>query len=268
MNDHLDTIKADLQRRAAALERQRRAIGMVDQLLRDLTALDIEHSIAVDKGGSAITLCILAPGIADPQKALPPPAAESDAPPPPERPASPPAAAPVEKIDIPQAPKAKARSALRWTEEEDERAIQLTLEGKTAREVAAALGRPLSGTKYRIGQNLRARIEARRGQPAPAAPVTASAPTSAAAPCDASLSPSDRSVEARLNALGYVKPWDSTLDLEMVELLISGTKAAHAAEILEIPKHQVINRWHRLCPDPTFENQKRLITALRRRAAA
>ena len=97
--------------------------------------------------------------------------------------------------------------------------------------------------------------------------TTAPVPRGSAPAFDDSGRPGpDRAIEAHLNALGHVAPWDAALDAEMFELLTGGTKAAEAAGILEIHRDDVIARFRVLVIDDTIDTQARTLRILKARA--
>lgn len=149
-----------------------------------------------------------------------------------------------------------------WSVLEIEAAKHILRADGSERDVAVKVGRELNAVSVACKKFRReiAREDAERMTKAE--PVTKSPPV----PVSKDVPFEERQVEAHLNSLGYVEPWDPDLDLEMAVLIASGTKAAHVADIFELTKTQVIDRWKHLCPVVTIENQKRLLSALRRRA--
>lgn len=176
-------------------------------------------------------------------------------------------------------PERKPGRAPLWTEEDDRRAIEMAVAGARAQEIAAALGRPASGTAFRLSRILKARIEAAKaaakGAPEPeraehedgaavdaprdARPHAAVADGSAAAAPSAaagSMSPAPafdpgrpawwKAAEANLNALGWRPPFTGLVDLQLVEELQRGAKIDVLAADMLIDAVSLKNRWRAL----------------------
>jgi hypothetical protein len=195
------------------------------------------------------------------------------------------------KADKPQKPEPKPHGVRgdMWTKDEDERAIAMVQAGKSAHQIADALGRPFSGTQYRLRNKLKhayAGKVAASPKPAPQAMVENPAPVAVVAhvavtppppPID-TVQPDQpawaRAIHAGLNALGYAGFWTAQLDHEFIEGLGRGKFADVRAE-LEIDRKDALDRWDKLQataknPDGGFttECQARLTTVLRDRAAS
>lgn len=176
----------------------------------------------------------------------------------------------------------------RWTAAEDAKAIRLASAGQKSRDIAAALGRPAEGTRFRLSNVLKPAIDAGRraaghrvplpqgpgakAEPAPAPPPAKAEPT-AAVP-DMSRPGWWRAATAALNALGYKAPFDTLVDLALTEGLLKGIKIDMLAADLRIDAPALKNRW-RLLVDcvgthdgnhPTLEEQRHLLDILRHRA--
>jgi len=195
----------------------------------------------------------------------------------------------------------RRKKAPRWSDKEIATAKRLLREGAGPKEISRAVGRSYQATSFKL-RSLRKEVaeedaggaEARPAEPGPqvppagVSPATPKAPEAAAsgrqgapvlAATDAPMSDRQvetvqpaggllarRMIERRLDKLGYAAGWDPDLDLEMVELLLGGTKAQDVAIILEMTRDQVVKRFQDLCPDPTIDKQEKLLGVLRARA--
>jgi hypothetical protein len=183
-----------------------------------------------------------------------------------------------------------------WTDDQDNRAKALRRAGKTHPQIAAALGRPVQGVKFRFSQKLNAEMSAEDApkpsdseQPAPQvaaepdAPPPASGPdgdgeAGSLAPAAAAPAPAFdpaaplwfRQIDAVLRAIGYKAPFSPGIDLEFVERLCKGEKLAIIAADLGIDAARLKDRWVALIPDPrpTIGEQQRVLEVLRHRAEA
>lgn len=176
-----------------------------------------------------------------------------------------------------------------WTEEEDQKAIEMKIAGHTAREIAEALGRPVAGTGFRLSKKLKGRIkdaeQAQKrknsetaGKPEKVDSEAAGqggaegaedAPAPKPAPAFDTSSPLwFRQIDAVLNCIGYKAPWSPELDLALVEGLAKGTPKPVLADELGVEAGDIKQRFFVLTPDgrPTVEEQQRLLQVLRHRA--
>jgi len=179
-----------------------------------------------------------------------------------------------------------------WTEDEDARAIEMSVAGMSTKVIANTLGRPVEGTKFRLNVKLRDRISAaKRAAAAPLqvdpAPAPADAPVARPEPrpeprppAPATLKPSVhafdasrplwwRQIEAVLDSIGHKAPWTPALDLELIEELARGRKLAEIAADMRIDPAKVKDRFFTLNPAgrPSLVDQERLLQVLRARAA-
>lgn len=277
-SDGLVRLQAELRRRLEVIEQVQ---GFAQRLLREQ---GIEAAVEIDEGDVVIVVpqVLPRPAGAGPGAAVPlpkqVPQAEVTAAPAP----SPAAAAPAPALRVGE----------QWTEEEDARLLLLFGDGKTGKEVASALGRPVPGT-YKRKKKLDAsglRAPAAPGHanenakvehvapvvsappppaPAPSVPLVRAAP--APAPGGAGLDGTpmwQRQLRAHLNALGHVAPWTPALDLRLVEGMLRGDGATVVAEALGVDRRAAVARMRALLPEPGIEAQARLAVELRRRAAA
>lgn len=190
----------------------------------------------------------------------------------------------VEPEDVP-APATADRSGLPWTEEEDQRAIELKAAGLTHAQVAEALNRPVPAVGFRIKTVLRDRIAAARdiGVIEQGAVHVAVNPAAEhlhwRAPDDSTLryladADALTAQDMRLHLLWLYggKPEADALarDLELVELLVRGEGAAGAAAKLDCAKDQIIDRFQELRGGlpVTVRLQEKLLMALRDLRAA
>lgn len=303
MNDAIDEIKIELFQRKRELEAQHDAICRVQHMAEELITLGFRVALTVESEDAlTITLrivlgegflpempkTVLVHEVVVPDDAIDPvpdaPATDEDAqndevPPPPEEFETPPKPAPAAK---------KAGQHTRWSENEIDQAKKILLDGGTAKDVARATGRAVPASQAKCVE-LRRDINRQRGsggfkykQPRKIPEPLKSATSSPVAPSPQSLPEvrdggpgptraadvpaTERQVEADLNALGYAGGWDAQLDMELVELMVGGSTPDRAAHILDITRPQIVERFRALCPDPTPENQTKLLAVLRRRS--
>ena len=163
-------------------------------------------------------------------------------------------------------------AARKWTAAEDATALRMKSEGATAVQIAAALNRPLHGTRFRL-QNL--------ARPAPllaaVRPVAAAGPQPAPppVPVETAFVPSEggvaaprwlREIQDRLDTLGNAAPFTPAADLALCEALARGERGADVAAGLGVPLNVLRQRHIALLPDLGLVAQERLLAELRRRA--
>lgn len=194
-------------------------------------------------------------------------------------------------------PEPKSSGVKLWTAAEDARALVMVEAGHTAEEIAADLGRPVEGTKWRLKTKLKSQYAGRVQtatisrtvdqvliEPAPA-PVAVSPPVDLviASKLPAGRAPSftmlpvegttaDRHLHAHLNALGYPGEWSPRLDSEILAALSRGAKFGAVCVELELDHKRALARFDALAAGVrvdgkfTIEAQSRLTVALRERA--
>lgn len=289
MSDALDKLKEEQAQSAIKLDREVSALAMIEHLHKELTSLGFEPVLeVVDGPRQPINLNVrlqwsgenCAPEVEEKCE----PVADTE----PEVPAP----VSVEKQTVgwqawSNKDVAKIETALEAGWEIAE--IHEMFPSRTRKAVIVRVSRVREATRSKaVSAGAKPPVERidlrKKNTPTPPAPPPASDPVPPAAPpvavsesreigggqdCTTGATDvplAERRVETMLNALGYVAPWDAGLDLEMVDLLVSGSSAAQAAQILEIKKNHLVDRWKRLLPEPTIENQQTLLTVLRRRA--
>lgn len=199
------------------------------------------------------------------------------------------ASAPVEKIDLRKDRRPRQSTvAPPWTEQEFATLRDVILRRGSAADAKAALPGRGAGTVqsryYTMKREMRAKGELREAvlkRPNPAQQISSetvvqrpvvnapvSAPIVAPEPAAEAASYSDKAVLIRLRNLGHVDPWSPELDVELVELLLTGTKVGAAAEILEIPKDECVARFKRLCPDGGIDAQRQVLRLLKAQVSA
>lgn len=190
----------------------------------------------------------------------------------------------------------KTKAGEPWTDDEDQRAIDLKVAGLSTAEIAARLNRPAPGTEFRLKTKLAPRIAeerarrvadaeaARRDDPAPVAtkakpahvaPAPAAKPAPAPQPDDG-LPYWQRALRANLNALGHVAPFTAQTDLDLMECLARGDGLAGAVDRTGIAKEALRARFAALksavglhaADTLMIEDQTRLLVELRARVAA
>lgn len=162
-----------------------------------------------------------------------------------------------------------ATALRKWTAAEDAVALRMKSEGATAVQIAAALNRPLHGTRFRL-QNLA------RPAPPPPSPLPQAAPVETAfVPTESAFVPSEgrvapprwlREIQDRLDALGNAAPFTRAADLALCEALARGERGADVAAGLGVPLNVLRQRHIALLPDLGLVAQERLLAELRRRA--
>lgn len=157
-------------------------------------------------------------------------------------------------------------AARKWTAAEDATALRMKSEGATAVQIAAALNRPLHGTRFRL-QNL-ARPAA---PPAAVLPQVAPQPVPvepAFVPSEGGVAPPRwlREIQQRLDALGNAAPFTPAADLALCEALARGARGADVAAGLGVALNLLRQRHIALLPDLGMQAQERLLAELRRRA--
>jgi|GEM_PF-6316881 len=196
-------------------------------------------------------------------------------------------------------PEPKAGGVKYWTAAEDARAVAMVEAGHTAEEIAADLGRPVMGTKWRLQTKLKRQYDGRvqtatiprtvdqvSVEPVPApASVAVSPPadlviasTPPAAPGFTMLpvdgTSADRHMHAHLDDLGYPGKWSPRLDSDMLAALGRGAKFGAVCVELELDHKLAVARFNALAACVrvdgrfTIEAQSRLTVALRERADA
>lgn len=166
-----------------------------------------------------------------------------------------------------------------WTEEELESIRRVIRTGGSARDAERLIeGRTKSAVHTRY-YNLKKAMKAGGTLDSPSKPPEPK-PDPEPVPCEAQVTEqakpfsnealpySDKAIIARLRHLGHVEPWTPALDVELVDLLLTGTKSGAAAEILEISKDDVVARFKRLCPDTNPDAQRQVLRILKANAKA
>lgn len=174
------------------------------------------------------------------------------------------------------------RFANQWSQDEDRKLCELRATGRTYLEISRELDRSKRACELRYNK-------IRRQEHSSVPPIEQAAPEEApnrgaviaatAAPAPEAATPSPRGASpafgASLDRLAAVEKhldrcaddgWTDADDLHLVRALARGDKASHIATDLAIEPEAIIQRFRRLCPDPTPERQADLIRALSRRA--
>ncbi len=172
-------------------------------------------------------------------------------------------------------PELKKTTSGPWSAEEEEKLIALAAAGKSAQDIAIALGRKVQsiGVKTR---HMSDRIEERRLASTENL-NGATKPASEQKPAGFILSPRDvaamsfaeREINAHLNALGYVDEWSAAKDLTIAQALARGDGAHVAASLIKDSSQAVIDRWGNLnSKRGDIDHQRQLLRVLAIRCKA
>lgn len=220
--------------------------------------------LADTAGGKPSDIMPVAPIEVDPalapevlEMALPLPGGENDGaklPPPPEPAKT--AAGGGHAVPPPGGETTTNRKALPWAKAEDDLAIQMVAEGYSAAAIAAKLGRPIEGTRFRLYTKLKTRAQkvktpAALAEPVapssaprqfvPAAPIatTKSKPNSKPTPLPRDASPLDHHM-AKISRKGG---WTIEQDLDVMHLANLGWQVAEIALELQLDGAAVKDRF-------------------------
>lgn len=149
-----------------------------------------------------------------------------------------------------------------WSPYDDRIALEMHREGRSHDEIGNTLGRTPGAVRYRINHTL----APRRRDAAPASAPESTKPPEAVSerPADADRI-SDSEIGLHLDQIGGSDFWTPQRDHQLVQMLLSGTKADQVSVKMEVEKNVVVDRFRTLCPWSSFEDQRRLLDALRRR---
>lgn len=153
---------------------------------------------------------------------------------------------------LPEEP-GKPGLAPRWTEEEDERAIAMRVAGAKIADIAAALGRTVNATTFRLYNVLKPRLAAALDacsvEPPPAAAFEPPPGEPAGEPRP---EPAVPDLEAHLDARPMAGGWTDARDAELLRLAWLGWGIDDIAVELAIDRSAIKNRFAALTDDRRF----------------
>lgn len=178
-----------------------------------------------------------------------------------------------------------------WSDDEDARAVEMKVAGRSNLEIAEVLGRSAVALGFRFSRKLKARLAAAReaavmqadgdaheaveptavsedkdGEPPATPPRQAAEVIHAYAPPGWHGAMSEREVQRHLAGLPDDRFWTPARDFALASALWAGEGAGGFAERLGITKGEVVARWRQLCPVVSLDNQQIVNRLLRQRA--
>lgn len=292
----LDTLDAELRRADAKMT----AIGSARDFVSDLSEAGIDAGVEIFDGAAAFELVVtvrLGGAVKllarpDPEPTPDPSNAPAPAPIPKQMPApAPEDVMPSRRAEAVVDPDGFKRGP--WSADEDRKVCEMFAAFLPGSKIAAALGRPVPATHWRIKVLKKdGKLPDREKGKAPRFPraVAAKAPETAPAPapaqlavdvrwptqagCDASVPDAPAFTDARpdkwmahLDAIAD-DDWCEAEDLEIIEGLGAGMGLNGVSARLNRDRDEIRARFDRLCPDKTLDTQAAVINALRLRIEA